>query len=116
MPAAFSSGHRRVRNAVFLLGAKETRGAMLSSLRSKACGLSMPSILRGRLRRKPERTRFSSRHGTRRLYDLHIVADRSINLQQFYGCAVHFDEGDDHAAAWTVGLDDDLLSPDCRFK
>src|SRR6516165_2166487 len=52
----------------------------------------------------------------RLLFALHILANCSIHLQQFYGCAVHFDECDDHAAAWTVGLDDDLLSLDCGLK
>jgi len=51
----------------------------------------------------------------RLLFDLHILADRSIHLQQFYGCAVHLDECDEHASAWTVGLDQDLLPLDCGF-
>ena len=49
-------------------------------------------------------------------FDLHILADRSVHLQQFYGRAVHLDECDDHTAAWTIGFDDYLLSLDCGLK
>jgi hypothetical protein len=33
-----------------------------------------------------------------------------IDLHELDGCPVDLDEGDGHAAAWTIRLDDDVLS------
>src|SRR5271165_2800764 len=47
---------------------------------------------------------------------LHVLADASINLHQLYRCAVHFNEGDQDTAAWTIGFDDYFLALEGSLK
>jgi len=43
---------------------------------------------------------------------LQVLPQQVIYLHQLYRCAVHFNEGDQHPSARTVGSNDHLLIPD----
>jgi hypothetical protein len=59
---------------------------------------------------RPLRSDASSGTRERRLGRLQIRAGLVIDLHGLDRCPVDLDEGDGHAAAWTIRLDDDVLT------